>query len=64
MVEIIFAADAAKAKPGQQGNLILIATGERANATEKKEEKGKKNLAARRIPLSALPAIPYEIVAP
>jgi len=42
----------------------LIATGERANAAEKKEENGKKNPNARRIPLSALPAIPYEIVAP
>ena len=64
VIEIVFAADAVKAKPGQQGNLILIATGERANAPEKKEEKGKKKLDARRIPLSALPAIPYEIVTP
>jgi hypothetical protein len=62
-LEIIFAADAVKAKPGQQGNLILIATGERANAAEKKEDKGKKT-DVRRIPLSALPAIAYEIVAP
>ena len=63
-IEVVFAADGAKAKPGQQGNLILIATGERANAAEKKEEKGKKKTNIPRIPLSALPAIAYEIVAP
>jgi len=63
-IEIVFAADVTKAKPGQQGNLILIATGERANAGDKKEEKGKKNSGPRRIPLTALPAIPYEITAP
>jgi len=63
-IEIVFAADAAKTKPGQQGNLIVIATGERANATETKADKPKKNPGARRIPLSALPAIAYEIIAP
>ena len=62
-IEIVFAAEAAKAKPGQQGNLIVIATGERVNAAEKKEEKGKKK-GVPRIPLTALPAIAYEIVAP
>ncbi len=64
VMEVVFAADAAKVKLGQQGNLILMTTGERANAAEKKEEKGKKKTGVRRIPLSALPAIPYEIVAP
>jgi Bacterial pre-peptidase C-terminal domain len=64
VIEIIFAADAAKTKPGQQGNLILMVTGERANAAEKKEDKAKKKPGIRRIPLSALPAISYEIVAP
>lgn len=63
VMEIIFAADAAKAKVGQQGNLILIATGVRTNAAEKKEEKGKFKKSPR-APLSALPAIAYEIVAP
>jgi len=64
VIEIVFAADAAKAKPGQQGNLIVVATGERVNAAEKKEEKGKKKKGVPRIPLSSLPAIQYEIVAP
>jgi len=64
VMEVIFAADATKAKAGQQGNLILVATGERANAAEKKEEKGKKKKGVPRLPLSALPAIPYEIVTP
>jgi hypothetical protein len=64
VMEVVFATDAAKVKPGQQGNLILMATGERANASEKKEEKGKKKKGVPRFPLSALPAIPYEIVAP
>ncbi|MFT3783300.1 MAG: PPC domain-containing protein [Nibricoccus sp.] len=63
VMEVVFAADAAKAKLGQQGNLILMASGERVNAAEKREDKGKKK-AAPRIPLSALPAISYEIVAP
>jgi hypothetical protein len=63
VIEIVFSADAAKAKPGQQGNLILMATGERANAPEKPGDKAKKNPGARRIPLSALPAIPYEVTA-
>lgn len=64
VMEVFFAADAAKVKPGQQGNLILVASGERANASEKKEDKAKNKPGAGRIPLSALPAIPYEIVAP
>lgn len=64
VIGIVFAADAAKTKPGQQGNLILIATGERINSAEKNEDKARKNPGPRRIPLSALPAIAYEIVAP
>ncbi len=64
VMTVVFAADAAKVKAGQQGNLILMATGERANAAEKKEDKAKKKTGVRRIPLSALPAISYEIVAP
>lgn len=63
VMEVIFASDAAKIKLGQQGNLILIATGERVNANEKQEEKGKKKKSPRAT-LSALPAIAYEIVGP
>ncbi|MFT3868956.1 MAG: PPC domain-containing protein [Nibricoccus sp.] len=63
VMEVVFAADAAKTKIGQQGNLILIATGERVNANERKEEKGKTKKAPRAT-LSALPAIAYEIVGP
>ena len=60
-IEVVIAADAAKVKPGQQGNLILLVTGERAGAVEKKTDKPKAQNRVR-IPLSALPAIPYEVV--
>jgi hypothetical protein len=62
-IEIVFAVEAAKTKPGQQGNLILIATGERSNTANNKSDEPKKT-GNRRIPLSAFPAIPYEILAP
>jgi len=64
VLDLVFAADAAKTKVGQQGNLILVATGERVNAADKKDDKAVKNPGPRRLPLSALPAIAYEIVAP
>ena len=50
--------DAAKAKPGLKGNLIVKASGERslAEGTQPPPEN------RRRIPLGALPAIPFEIV--
>jgi hypothetical protein len=56
--EIVFQADAAKVKPGFKGNLIVKASAEPPAAA------GAQPLPAnrRRIPLGALPAIPYEIV--
>lgn len=51
-VTIVLACDAAKAKPGLQGNLILTGYAERPNA------KGKN---AQRTPLGCVPAIPFEI---
>jgi len=60
-VELVIAADAAKVKPGQQGNLILMVSAERTGAAEKKAENPKAQNRAR-IPLSALPALPFEIV--
>ena len=51
-VTIVLACDAAKAKPGLQGNLILTGYAERPNA------KGKN---AQRTPLGCAPAIPFEI---
>lgn len=58
-VDVVLSCDAAKAKPGLQGNLIFNASGERANPNAK-------NAAARiqRVPLGAVPAISFEIVAP
>jgi len=56
--EIVLHADAAKIKPGLTGNLIAKAFGERAVETGKE----KKPANPRRLPLGALPAIPFEIV--
>jgi hypothetical protein len=56
--ELVFQADAAKAKPGLKGNLIVKASGERS--PEAGDEPPPAN--RRRIPLGALPAIPFEIV--
>ncbi len=57
--EVVLAADAAKVKPGLQGNLILMTLGERTGGpTEKTRQQPKL-----RVPLSALPALPFEIVA-
>ena len=55
---MVLACDAAKMKPGLQGNLMLNASGERTNPNAK-------NAAARvqRVPLGAVPAIPFEVVA-
>jgi len=58
--EIIVTGDAAKLKPGLQGNLILLAFGERSR--QGADGKGPKE--KQRIPLGAFPAIPFEIVAP
>jgi hypothetical protein len=56
-IEVVIACDAAKVKLGLQGNLLLNASGERANPNAK-------NAAARmpRVPLGAVPAIPFEVV--
>jgi hypothetical protein len=57
-VEVVFSCDAAKAKPGLQGNLILMASGERAGDSAKGKGQQKQ-----RVPLGAFPAIPFEVVA-
>ena len=57
--EIELQADAAKVRPGQKGNLIVKASGERAPASGNQEPANK-----RRVPLGALPAIPFEITPP
>jgi hypothetical protein len=56
-IEVMITCDAAKTKLGLQGNLLLNASGERANPNAK-------NAAARvqRVPLGAVPAIPFEVV--
>jgi hypothetical protein len=57
-VVVEFSADAGKVKPGLKGNLIL-------NAFTQYTPKGKdgKPRPARRVPIGALPAVPFEIVA-
>lgn len=57
--ELILSCDAAKAKPGLQGNLILMASGERGGDSAKGKGQQKQ-----RVPLGAFPAIPFEVVAP
>ncbi len=56
-IEVVLTCDAARVKPGGQGNLLLNASGERTNPNAQKA-------AARvqRVPLGAVPAIPFEIV--
>jgi hypothetical protein len=57
--EIVFQCDAAKAKPGLKGNLILDISGERTAPAAN----GRPAAANRqRVPLGTLPAIPFEIV--
>jgi len=58
--EIVLQCDAAKAKPGLQGNLIVNAF---ADAPEL-PGKAKAQAPQRRRPLGALPAIPFEVVTP
>jgi hypothetical protein len=52
--------DAAKQKPGVQGNLILLGYGERSRRSDNGKAVGEKQ----RVPLGAFPAIPFEVVAP
>ena len=54
-VTVTIACDAAKLKPGTQGNLLLTGFGERPNAKTKVNQ---------RSPLGAVPAIPFEVVGP
>lgn len=56
--ELVFRSDAAKVKPGLQGNLIVEVFADRPGPAGK----GKAN--PRRAPLGTLPAIPFEVVAP
>ncbi len=59
-IEIVLQADAAKIKPGAEGNLIIQAVA--ANSPESRGDTVFAN--KRRVPLGALPAIPFEIIAP
>ena len=54
-VTVTIACDAAKLKPGTQGNLLLTGFGERPNPKTKVNQ---------RSPLGAVPAIPFEVVGP
>lgn len=57
-VEVVLTCDAAKIKPGLEGNLILTAYGIRAipNAPKNRQQQ--------RIPLGSVPAIPFQVIAP
>lgn len=57
---IVFQADAGKFKAGDKGNLIVLASIERATAATKPVTPASQ----RRIPIGALPAVPFEIVQP
>jgi len=59
--EFVLEADASKIKPGLRGNLIVTVSGERVP-----QQRGEKPAPAarRRVPLGALPAIPFEISPP
>ena len=59
-VELTFQAEADKAKPGAKGNLIVKVTGERPGTAKAKDLPA----AIKRIPIGALPAIPFEVVPP
>jgi len=54
--EIVLACDAAKAKAGEKGNLIVTISGER------KQSPGNAPANRQRIPLGSMPAVPFEIV--
>ncbi len=56
---IILKSDAAKVKPGQRGNLIVTVLVERSFPADKDGKKTTK----RRIPVTTLPAMPFEVVA-
>jgi hypothetical protein len=54
VLSVVLACDAAKAKSGLQGNLILTAFGERGGDKKKGQSR-------QRIPLAIFPAIPFEV---
>ncbi len=56
--EIVLACDPAKAKAGQNGNLIITISGVRKPTAD-----GRPQPNQQRIPLGSLPAVPFEIVA-
>jgi hypothetical protein len=58
-MEIVLQSDAAKVKPGLKGNLIVSVFIKRAGVPAKKAA-----AAQRPVPMTTLPAIPFEIVAP
>ena len=58
--EIVLQSDAAKVKPGLKGNLIVTVSARGPAAGAKKSKPGN----PRALPAAALPAIPFEIVAP
>jgi len=60
-VEIVLQTDAAKVKPGLKGNLIINGYAARPAETNAAKSKGNNN---QRMPLGALPAIPFEIIPP
>ena len=57
--EIVLASDAAKVKPGLEGNLIVNLAAKNAPAKTGKPGKGPS-----RVPLATLPAIPFQVVKP
>ena len=60
-VEIVLQTDANKVKPGLKGNLIINGYVPRPAETNTAKPKGNNN---QRLPLGALPAIPFEIIPP
>jgi hypothetical protein len=56
--EIVLESDAAKMKPGQKGNLIVVASAKGVAAPGK----GKPKSPLRAVPVATLPAIPFEII--
>lgn len=56
--EILLGCDAAKAKPGLKGNLIVSLSAERKPPAGA----ARPNAARQRIPMGALPAVPFEVV--
>jgi hypothetical protein len=57
--EFALRADPVKAKPGARGNLIVVVSGERVPQPNQPNQPA---AARRRVPLTTLPAIPFEIL--